>query len=345
MSASTGTTAFLLLGSNLGNRALELRRAVFALSEMDGVTIARLGPIAETLPWGREDVPNYLNAVVQIQCRLTPQELLEKCRAVEARQGRQRSGEKYSPRLLDIDLLLFGRRVAHEPGLTLPHKRLGERPFALKLLTDLAPELVDPDTGQSYIDRLLEQGGTDPKDCQPRGPLCLKPSDVWDDILKDQMKNPTGLLVESESPEETEGLARILGRLCQGGEVMALAGELGAGKTCFARGLARGLDIREPITSPSYVLVKAYEGRLHFCHADFYRLENPGESGPGGNLPEESPDLASLGLDDYLDSPDTVILAEWVNRRPDWLEPPFWLIRLSGSGDQPRTILFEYHPK
>jgi tRNA threonylcarbamoyladenosine biosynthesis protein TsaE len=141
-------------------------------------------------------------------------------------------------------------------------------------------------------------------------------------------------LFQSARPEETEQIAADLGRRLKGGEVIALSGNLGAGKTCFARGLARGLQIPGPITSPSYVLVKSYEGRLVLHHADFYRL-----AGNDQDAGAEPPDLASLGLDDYLEDPAAVVLIEWAERYPNFIEPPFWLVEVDGAGESDRFLL------
>ena len=173
----------------------------------------------------------------------------------------------------------------------------------------------------------------------------------------------------SASQEETERLGERFGRSLRGAEVVALVGNLGAGKTCLVRGLARGLGIAGPVTSPSYVLVRSYEGRLTLHHADFYRLggEEQGErrkaKGEGGTetgdpgLPAEAPmegsgynqpsragealELASLGLEDYLDDPGAVVVVEWADHFPSWLEPPYWRIDLTGSGDGSRWLLFQ----
>jgi tRNA threonylcarbamoyladenosine biosynthesis protein TsaE len=159
----------------------------------------------------------------------------------------------------------------------------------------------------------------------------------------------SAFLARSDSPEETEAFAETFAAGLKGGEVVALAGNLGAGKTCFARGLARGLGIPGPITSPSYVLVKSYEGRLTLHHADFYRLAGsstpsiPSTSSiPSTTREERLPeplDLASLGLEDYLDNPAAVVLIEWADRYPQWLEPPFWLVEITGAGMGPRLLL------
>jgi len=176
---------------------------------------------------------------------------------------------------------------------------------------------------------------------EPRWPRHRKDDSIPE---KPDQENPSpeppSYLFLSRSSDETEALGKRLGASLRGGEVFALSGNLGAGKTCLARGLARGLGIHETVTSPSYVLVKSYEGRFALHHADFYRLEATLGSGPAdGNAPAEMADLASLGLEDYLDDPQAVLLIEWAEHRPCWLEPPFWQVEIAGCGDGPRLLL------
>ncbi len=100
----------------------------------------------------------------------------------------------------------------------------------------------------------------------------------------------------TESSEGTEALARVVSEHVLGGDVVLLAGDLGAGKTVFARGLARGLGVGEPVVSPTFTLAREYRGRVRVVHADVYRLDHVRE-------------LADLGFDDADD--DTVIIVEW----------------------------------
>ncbi|HXU40262.1 MAG TPA: tRNA (adenosine(37)-N6)-threonylcarbamoyltransferase complex ATPase subunit type 1 TsaE [Blastocatellia bacterium] len=105
----------------------------------------------------------------------------------------------------------------------------------------------------------------------------------------------------THSPEETFELARSIGEHLEGGEIFLLSGELGAGKTVFAKGLAAGLDIDpSDVTSPTFTLVNAHEGRLRFYHVDLYRLD------AGAHL--------GLGLDEILGDDKAVTLVEWAER-------------------------------
>lgn len=136
-------TAYLGLGSNLGDRLGYLLRAAAALSNA-AVRLQAVSAVYETAPWGRPEQPAFLNAVVQVATTLDAHTLLARALQVEADLGRQRS-LRWGPRTIDIDLLLFGtQRIDAGPDLVVPHPRLGERAFVLVPLYDLAPELVLP---------------------------------------------------------------------------------------------------------------------------------------------------------------------------------------------------------
>ena len=135
------TLAYVGLGANLGDRERSIRRA----AELIGAR--RLSSIRETEPWGYADQPLFLNAVAEVETRLEPRALLDELLAVERRLGRERSGPRYGPRTIDLDLLLYGDRVVDETGLAVPHPRLHERLFVLEPLAELAPSLEIPGNG------------------------------------------------------------------------------------------------------------------------------------------------------------------------------------------------------
>jgi tRNA threonylcarbamoyladenosine biosynthesis protein TsaE len=126
---------------------------------------------------------------------------------------------------------------------------------------------------------------------------------------------------------ETRQLGSDLAGLLLPGDVVLLIGELGAGKTCFAQGVARGLEVREQVTSPTFTLMREYRGRLALYHLDAYRLEG-------------AADLFAIGADEYLDSAG-VLLVEWGDRARDFftmdhLEITFFF----GTSDEERRIVF-----
>ena len=132
--------------------------------------------------------------------------------------------------------------------------------------------------------------------------------------------------VITASPQETQELARRLGQLANAGTVLLLAGPLGAGKTSFVQGLARGLGITGVVNSPTFTIVKEYRGRLPLFHFDLYRLE-------------EAEELWELGLDEYLDSVGVSAL-EWGERALALLPRDHLLIRLEPKGPEEREITF-----
>jgi 2-amino-4-hydroxy-6-hydroxymethyldihydropteridine diphosphokinase len=135
------TTAYVGLGSNLGDREELIRRAAALI----GAT--RLSSIVETEPWGYEDQPRFLNAVAQIETPLGARGLLDRLLEVERDLGRERVGPRWGPRTVDLDLLLYGDEEIDEPGLVVPHPRLAERLFVLEPLAELVPAQRIPGVG------------------------------------------------------------------------------------------------------------------------------------------------------------------------------------------------------
>jgi len=140
------TTAFVGIGSNLGDREANLRSAIELLSAEDGIEVVAVSEVRETEPVGPVDQGPFLNGVVQVATALPAGELLERLLSVESRLGRVRT-ECWGPRTIDLDLLLYGSERVDEPGLTVPHPRLHERRFALEPLLDLDPTLEIPELG------------------------------------------------------------------------------------------------------------------------------------------------------------------------------------------------------
>ena len=131
----------------------------------------------------------------------------------------------------------------------------------------------------------------------------------------------------SHSPEETEALGQALGQSLKGGEIIAYTGDLGAGKTAFTRGLAKGLGISMAVTSPTYTLVNEYlGGRLELFHFDMYRLGS-------------SDDLFDIGWDDYL-LRGGVCAVEWSENVSDAMEDAIW-VRIQRLDDDTRSITIE----
>lgn len=133
-------------------------------------------------------------------------------------------------------------------------------------------------------------------------------------------------ILETDSPDATRQLGAALGRLAEPGDVLLLQGDLGAGKTTFTQGFAAGASSDEVVTSPTFVLLNEYRGRVHVYHADLYRLDDPDEV---ARL-----DLADLAL-------DGVLLVEWPERAGDLLPVERLLVRLEHVGTDRRRITLE----
>jgi 2-amino-4-hydroxy-6-hydroxymethyldihydropteridine diphosphokinase len=135
-------TAYIGLGANLGDREATIRAAVAALPGVVAVSSLR-----ETEPLGVVDQPRFLNGVAALETDLSARELLGVLLRVERALGRERR-ERWGPRTIDLDLLLYGDETIDEPGLRVPHPRLHERSFALEPLVELAPDAVIPGRGR-----------------------------------------------------------------------------------------------------------------------------------------------------------------------------------------------------
>jgi len=134
--------AYLALGSNLGDRLAHLQLAVDALADTPGVQVHALSRVYETAPVGGPPQDAYLNAVVAIETDLDPHELLRRCQEIEQLAARERA-ERWGPRTLDVDVLLFDETRVDTEDLIIPHPRMWERGFVLAPLRDVAPHLVD----------------------------------------------------------------------------------------------------------------------------------------------------------------------------------------------------------
>ena len=128
--------AFVALGSNIGDRNASLELARERLAALPGTAVAAASAIEETEPLGPVPQGTYLNQMVLLHTELAPRELLDACLKIEMEAGRERR-ERWGPRVLDLDIIRYGDRDVREPGLTIPHPELPNRPFWLRELAEL----------------------------------------------------------------------------------------------------------------------------------------------------------------------------------------------------------------
>jgi 2-amino-4-hydroxy-6-hydroxymethyldihydropteridine diphosphokinase len=144
---------FISLGSNSGRRELMLEAALHGITKLTGQVLAA-SSIYETAPWGKLSQPLFLNQVIRVVSPLEPVELLEALLATELRLGRERKGERWGERTIDIDLLFAGPIICNTPLLRLPHPELASRRFVLVPLAELAPAFRHPITHQTVAEML-----------------------------------------------------------------------------------------------------------------------------------------------------------------------------------------------
>lgn len=142
---------YLSLGGNLGDPAASMATALRLLDADESTRVIAVSSLYRTPPWGKLDQPDFLNAAAEISTALTPRALLDLCLEAERKLKRVRE-ERWGPRLIDIDILVFGDRIIHETGLEVPHPRMLERAFVLAPLAEIAPELAVG--GRSVSERL-----------------------------------------------------------------------------------------------------------------------------------------------------------------------------------------------
>jgi deoxyguanosine kinase len=153
-------TAYIGLGSNLGDRENSIRRALRMLAEAEHTEVTQVSDLIETAPLGHFSQPKFVNGVAEVKTTLSAEGLYEKLIEIETLLGRKRQG-KWLPRTIDLDLLLFGSQVVNEPHLTVPHPQMHLRSFVLKGLCQLNPELQHPVIKEPVKELAVRLGGLD----------------------------------------------------------------------------------------------------------------------------------------------------------------------------------------
>jgi 2-amino-4-hydroxy-6-hydroxymethyldihydropteridine diphosphokinase len=141
--------AFLGLGTNLGDREENLKKAIVNISAFAGEVIS-FSQIYETEPWGFRSEDHFFNMVIQIKTNLKPVDLLKQLLKIEIQMGRARGTEMYSSRIIDIDILLYENEIINKPYLKVPHPMIQERKFVLVPLCDIAPGMIHPVLNKTF---------------------------------------------------------------------------------------------------------------------------------------------------------------------------------------------------
>ncbi|MBV4365799.1 2-amino-4-hydroxy-6-hydroxymethyldihydropteridine diphosphokinase [Erwinia sp. BNK-24-b] len=136
--------AYLALGSNLADPLHQVRAALDALAALPQTRLLATSSLYRTPPYGPPDQPDYLNAAVLLETTLAPEALLDLTQRIELEQGRVRKDERWGPRTLDLDIMLFGNLTLNTPRLTVPHYDMHNRAFMLVPLFEIAPDLIFP---------------------------------------------------------------------------------------------------------------------------------------------------------------------------------------------------------
>ncbi|MBN1596789.1 MAG: 2-amino-4-hydroxy-6-hydroxymethyldihydropteridine diphosphokinase [Bacteroidales bacterium] len=147
-------TAYLMLGSNIGDKSANLRKAIKNIGEK--CTVNSLSSVYETEPWGFSHEESFYNQAASIETQYSPDELLQFLLNIEDEMGRERKGPEYQSRLIDLDILFYDKLIMDTRKLTIPHPRLHLRRFALIPMKEIAPEFIHP-LIKKDISRLLEK--------------------------------------------------------------------------------------------------------------------------------------------------------------------------------------------
>ena len=148
------------LGSNVGDRVGMIKQALAMMAAHPDITLGEASDLYLTRPWGNPDQPDFVNAVCRLETGLSPRELLQTLKAIETKLGR-RGREKWGPREIDLDILLYGDDIIEDGTLKIPHPMMCRRAFVLVPLSSIAPDLIHPETGlkiSEHLDAIVRKG-------------------------------------------------------------------------------------------------------------------------------------------------------------------------------------------
>lgn len=134
---------FIGMGSNLGNREENIKKAILKIGELPHASIVATSSIINTKPIGKRDQPDFLNCIIRIETNFNAEKLLTQLKKIESDMGRIR-GEKWGPRIIDLDILFFNDEIVNTKNLQIPHPGILNRKFVLQLMKEFAPEFVHP---------------------------------------------------------------------------------------------------------------------------------------------------------------------------------------------------------
>lgn len=145
---------YLLLGTNIGDLEENLLQATRAI-EANGIRILKKSKIYKTKPWGVEDQPDFLNLALEVESELSAVELVRILKLIESRMGRKKTEKRWHPRLIDIDILFWGDDVIEHAELKIPHREFFNRPFAMRILSEIAPDFKPPGAKKALKEYLV----------------------------------------------------------------------------------------------------------------------------------------------------------------------------------------------
>lgn len=312
----------IALGSNIGDRLFYLNRALALIDRIAGLRIVGASRIYESKGWGRDDLDPFLNAViVAVSDRLDAIAVLKELQSIEDKLGRQRVVH-WGARTLDLDLLAVNDEVCGDPALTLPHPYIADRPFVYLPFREVAALHA----AFTRLTEASEKGRAIEGDCAPTS----LGAPVWGRTIDDpELISAKSIERGTSAEEETESLGRLCAPYFLPGDVISLNGEMGLGKSVLARGIARGLGVTGAISSPTYLLCKAYETpHMALEHWDFYRMES-------------RDDLESAGF--FSPPPDVMRIVEWPRKvdADSVQETHEVFIQLGEGGPESRRVIWK----